>query len=91
MLGLVLGLCLAFVVPVRGYLDQRADLRARQVELARQIEVRDGLVARLRALRTNPEVLETEARRLGLSRPGERSWQLPLPARAAPDDRGAAD
>jgi hypothetical protein len=60
------------VGPVRGYLEQRGELRDERAKLAALEERRDEFRAQLEALDT-PEVLETRARELGLVRPGERA------------------
>lgn len=78
----MIGLAVALLIPTRGYLEQRSELRAKQVALSQDIARRDQIARQLRLLSTNPEVLETRARRFGMVRPGERTWRLPLPTQA---------
>lgn len=73
--GLAVGLCVALVVPIQGYLDQRSALRREQVALSREIAQRDALERRLRALQ-QPEVSEARARQLHLVRPNERIFRI---------------
>lgn len=73
--GLAVGLLVALVVPVQGYLDQRGALRREQIGLSREIAQRDGLERRLRALQ-QPEVSEARARQLHLVRPNERVFRI---------------
>ena len=58
---------------MRGYLQQRGELRDERAKLAQLEERRDEFRAQLAALDT-PEVLETRARELGLVLPGERAF-----------------
>lgn len=81
-----MGLVIALLIPTRGYLEQRSELRAQQVALGREMAERDRIAAQLRLLASNPEVLETRARRFGMIRPGERTWRLALPAPSAVAD-----
>ncbi len=62
-----------YVGPVRGYLDQRAELRDEQGKLAMLEQRRDTLRTQLAALGQDP-VLEARARQLGLVKPGERAF-----------------
>lgn len=72
MFGLLTALLVGYVGPVKGYLDQRAELRDEQAKLAVLEQRRDDFRAQLDLLDTE-EVLETRARELGLIRPGERA------------------
>jgi cell division protein FtsB len=74
-IGLTVGLAIALVVPVQGYLDQRAALRREQTALSKEIAQRDALARRLRALK-QPEVSEARARQLHLVRPNERIFRI---------------
>jgi cell division protein FtsB len=71
--GLLSALLVGYVGPVRGYLDQRAELRQERAKLASLEERRDEFRAQLAAL-NQPDVLEARARELGLVRPGERAF-----------------
>ena len=74
-LGLIVGAAIAFVVPVRGYLSQRSELRRQEIALSKQRVERDRVAELLRSLR-QPEVLQTRARGLGLILPGEKVYVL---------------
>lgn len=71
----MVGLAIALVVPVRGYLSQRANLRSQEIALKGEMARRDAIAAQLRALRDN-NVLEARAREIGLVRPGERVFRI---------------
>ena len=71
--GLLTALLIGYVGPVRGYFEQRGELRDERAKLAALEERRDEFKAQLDALDT-PEVLETRARELGLITPGERAF-----------------
>jgi cell division protein FtsB len=71
--GLLTALLIGYIGPVRGYFDQRGELRDEQAKLAQLEQRRDEYKAQLEALDT-PEVLETRARELGLIKPGERAF-----------------
>jgi cell division protein FtsB len=73
---------------VRGYLEQRSELRDERAKLARLEERRDRFKAQLEALDT-PEVLETRARELGLITPGERAFLVRGDLEPQPPDPGA--
>ncbi|HEX2503397.1 MAG TPA: septum formation initiator family protein [Miltoncostaeaceae bacterium] len=66
-------LLIGYVGPVRGYLEQRSELRDERAKLAVLEDRRDAFRAQLEALDT-PDVLETRARELGLVMPGERAF-----------------
>ncbi|MEZ0284479.1 MAG: septum formation initiator family protein [Thermoleophilia bacterium] len=84
-------LLIGYVGPVRGYFEQRGELRDERAKLAALEERRDEFKAQLDALDT-PEVLETRARELGLITPGERAFlvrgDLEPPAPQPQDDGG---
>lgn len=73
MAGLLTAFLLAYIGPVKGYLDQRSELRDQTAKLAQLEQRRDALRAQLRALGRS-DVLEARARALGLVRPGERAF-----------------
>ncbi|MSO44112.1 MAG: hypothetical protein EXQ74_02195 [Thermoleophilia bacterium] len=69
-LGLVAGLAIVYVGPVRDYLYQKGQLRTEQIDLIEARQVRDDLTRQITAL-GQAAVLETRARELGMVRPGE--------------------
>jgi cell division protein FtsB len=71
--GVLTALMAGYIGPVRGYLDQRAELRDEQGKLAMLEQRRDTLRTQLAALGQDP-VLEARARQLGLVKPGERAF-----------------
>ena len=71
----MVGLAVALVVPIRGYLHQRDNLRSQEIALKGEMSQRDAIAAQLRALRDD-HVLEARARELGLVRPGERVFRV---------------
>ena len=71
--GMVTALIAGYIGPVRGYLDQRAELHQEQGKLAMLEQRRDTLRTQLAALGQDP-VLEARARQLGLVKPGERAF-----------------
>ena len=74
MAGILTALMLGYIGPVRGYLDQRAELRDEQAKLA-MLEQRARHAAHASSPRwTRPPVLEARARQLGLVKPGERAF-----------------
>ncbi len=90
--GLIVGIALAYIGPVRDYLAQKEQLRAQQVALIKARQVRDGLSVKIRALK-DPQVLEARARELGMVRPGEtpyavRGIKQPSPPPKAETDGG---
>lgn len=90
--GLIAGVALAYIGPVRDYLAQKEQLHAEQVALIKAREVRDGLSAKIRALK-EPQVLEARARELGMVRPGETPYAVrgikhPSPPPKAESDGG---
>jgi len=91
--GVLTALLLGYAGPVKGYLDQRAELREERAKLERLQDQRASLRAQLAALNQDP-VLEARARELGLVRPGERAFRVrgrldpPPPPRDEGDDGG---
>ena len=71
--GMLTALMAGYIGPVRGYLDQRAELRDERGKLAMLVERRDAFRTQLAALGQDP-VLEARARQLGsTNRPVSRS------------------
>jgi hypothetical protein len=70
-IGVVCAIAVAYVQPVRAYLDARGEVAARVAKKSAVLERRAALEAQLAETRTDAFV-EREARRLGLVRPGER-------------------
>jgi cell division protein FtsB len=87
--GVLMGIIVGYVGPVRGYLAQHSALRAERTKLAGLQKERDGLTRRLEALE-DPVVLEIVAREAGFARPGERVFRVSWPSTPSggPDDRG---
>jgi hypothetical protein len=85
--GLLTALLIGYVGPVRGYLEQRGELRDERAKLAALEQRRDGFRAQLEALDT-PEVLEMRARELGLVKPGERALLVRGDLDPPPPERG---
>jgi cell division protein FtsB len=67
----LVAIALAYVSPLRAYLDARSVVAARKAEVAELEREQAKLERRLAASGTD-EFVEREARRLGLVRPGER-------------------
>ncbi|HST41892.1 MAG TPA: septum formation initiator family protein [Conexibacter sp.] len=81
LLLLLVGVVALYVQPARSYVSTWSDSNAKHEQL-RQLETEnEALRARARALR-EPRTVETEARRLGMVRPGER----PYVVSGLPDD-----
>lgn len=77
---------------MKGYFDQRADLRHQQTHLLSLEADQRSYIAALEAADT-PEVLESRAREQGLVRPGERAFAIrgdldPPPPPVKEDDGG---
>ncbi len=94
LIGLFVGIGVAYIGPVQDYLGQKEDLRLHQVALIKARDIRDAISTRIRALK-EPAVLESRARELGMVRPGERTFAVrgirsvsPPPAQPA-GDQGA--
>jgi len=86
--GLFVGIAVAYIGPVRDYLAQKAQLHAEQVALIAARETRDVLSAKIRAL-TEPRVLEARARELGMVRPGETPYAVRGITRPTPPSKPA--
>ena len=67
------GLLFLYVNPARSYIDTLGQSKERQAQVEALEREHDRLEARKRAL-TRPDVVEAEARRLGMVRPGERPF-----------------
>jgi cell division protein FtsB len=67
----LVAIALAYVSPLRAYLDARSVVAARKAEVA-EIEREQAKLERRLAQSGTDEFVEQEARRLGLVRPGER-------------------
>jgi cell division protein FtsB len=67
------GLLYLYVNPLRAYVHTVQESHARQADVQRLEREHTRLVARKRAL-GDPDVVEAEARRLGMVRPGERGF-----------------
>jgi cell division protein FtsB len=80
--GLIAGIAIGYVGPLRGYLAQRDTLATEQAELAALEMKRDRLTRCLEALK-DPVVLEMVAREFGLGRPGEKVFNIPGLKRAS--------
>jgi len=73
LLVLLLVVAALYVGPARSLLSAWQDSNGKQAEVRELQREHDALVRRARALR-DPLVVEAEARRLGMVRPGERSY-----------------
>ena len=76
-LGVIL---LLYISPAKHWLEQSRTARAQKQELQTLNAENDTLKRRLRGLR-NPATLESEARRLGMVKEGERSYVIKNPPR----------
>lgn len=74
-LGLLTGLLLGYVEPIKGYLAQREQLERRRARLAELIQQRAEARRELRMINT-PQVLEKRAREFGLIKVGERAYVI---------------
>ena len=81
LLLLLAGVVALYVQPARSYVSTWRDSNAKQAELERLEREHDALARHARELRS-PRTIETEARRLGMVRPGER----PYVVSGLPDD-----
>jgi hypothetical protein len=84
-------LLFAYVGPVKGYFDQRSELRAQQEHLAALETERGELIEQIAAA-DSAEVLQVRARAQGLVLPGEKAFAIrgdldPAPP-APPEDDG---
>jgi cell division protein FtsB len=73
LLGLLLLVALAYVGPARSLLSTWRDANAKQAQLRSLEHEHEALLRRSRALR-DPRTVQAEARRLGMVKPGERSY-----------------
>jgi len=73
LLLLLLLVALAYIGPARSLLSTWHESNARQVQLQQLQREHDALVQRARELR-DPRTVQAEARRLGMVKPGERSY-----------------
>ena len=73
LLIVLLGMLFLYVGPARSYWSTVQEAKHRRAEVSRLKHENAKLRARRDALR-NPAALEREARRLGMVRPGERSY-----------------
>jgi cell division protein FtsB len=73
LLVVLLGMLFLYVGPARSYWSTVQEAKQRRAEVSRLKHENAKLRARRNALR-NPAALEREARRLGMVRPGERSY-----------------
>jgi len=67
------GLLFLYINPLRSYVGTLQESKQRQSEVQALQRENTALEARKRAL-ANPDVVEAEARRLGMVRPGERPF-----------------
>lgn len=73
LLLLLVGVALAYVGPARSLLSTWRESSEKQAQVQALQREHDALVRRARALR-DPRTVEAEARRLGMVRPGEKSY-----------------
>jgi cell division protein FtsB len=73
LLVLLLLVALAYVGPARSLLSTWRDSNAKQAQLQQLRREHEALLQRARELR-DPRTLQAEARRLGMVKPGERSY-----------------
>ena len=87
-LGALIAVVLAYLGPVRGYFEQRAELQGYQSALRAAETERDRIARQIDALE-QPAVLEARARELDMVRPGERSFLIDglQPAAPKPEPR----
>jgi cell division protein FtsB len=81
LLVLLVGVALAYVGPARSLLSTWRDSNAKQAQLQTLEREHETLLRRARDLR-DPRTVQSEARRLGMVKPGERSYVV----RALPGD-----
>ena len=86
LLLLLAGVVALYVQPARSYVSTWRDSNAKHEQVRELQAEHDRLLERSRALR-EPRTVETEARRLGMVRPGER----PYVVSGLPEPRGDAD
>ncbi|HEV7772828.1 MAG TPA: septum formation initiator family protein [Conexibacter sp.] len=73
LLVLLVGVAVAYVGPARSLLSTWHDSNAKQAQLQTLEREHDALLRRARELR-DPRTVQSEARRLGMVKPGERSY-----------------
>ena len=73
LLGLLLLVAVAYVGPARSLLSTWRDSNAKQAQLQTLEREHEALLRRARELR-DPRTVQAEARRLGMVKPGERSY-----------------
>jgi cell division protein FtsB len=73
LLLVLLGVALAYVGPARSLLSTWSDSNAKHAQLHTLQREHDALLRRARELR-DPRTVQAEARRLGMVKPGERSY-----------------
>lgn len=73
LLVLLAGVALAYVGPARSLLSTWHESNAKQAQLQTLEREHDALLSRARELR-DPRTVQSEARRLGMVKPGERSY-----------------
>jgi cell division protein FtsB len=73
LLVVLLLVAVAYVGPARSLLSTWHDSNAKQAQLQTLKREHDALLTRARALR-DPRTVQAEARRLGMVKPGERSY-----------------
>ncbi|MDW5594955.1 septum formation initiator family protein [Conexibacter stalactiti] len=81
LLLLLVGVVALYVQPARSYVSTWRDSNAKHEQL-RQLEVEHEALSRRAGALREPRTIETEARRLGMVRPGER----PYVVSGLPDD-----
>ena len=75
LLVLLVGVALAYVGPARSLLSTWHDSNAKQAQLQTLEREHETLLRRARDLR-DPRTVQSEARRLGMVKPGERSYVI---------------
>lgn len=75
LLALIVGVAALYIQPARSYLATWQDASAKREQVERLEREHAELRRRARELR-DPRTIETEARRLGMVRPGERSYVI---------------
>jgi cell division protein FtsB len=73
LLVVFIGLLFLYVNPLRSYVHTLQESKSRQAQVSKLESEQKALEARKRAL-GDPDVVEAEARRLGMVRPGERPF-----------------
>src|SRR3954462_3221631 len=73
LLGVLFGILVLYIGPARSYVQALGQAKARQADVRQLQTEHQRLEARRNAL-TKPGVIESEARRLGYVKPGERPY-----------------